>query len=601
MNVQVADIASVPAPVAVMGRYLNTPADGAMATFDDRLDGWLQTAIERGIIGSLLGELAFIPIPESARKKVPCEAVVIGGMGEFGTFTRDDLRYMMSNVALSVRLLGFDRFTTVLIGTGNQGLSLDRSVHGILEGILEAFDHFPASYSPKLEVTICIRDSQRARKVHQELKLVEKMAKSNADSDQVEVGPLIPQSRSEASKKETRQGGKARTNANRITITLKDDPALKDRSLADKTSPIEYAALTSTAVVPVRTQMVQTYFLNRLPARLMATVLEVDQQEQLGQILTQYLVPHDFHTLIHGDESLILVLDNTTAAIPWEMACFKKFDHSRYYGTELNLTRQFRTVRTVAPGIAPPVNGFLNVLIVADPAGGRYHLDGARKEAQAVLDVLAEAKKTWKEALQIRVTVRVGSIDPDQNKCQVPLPVVPKELGEPNERCDPLDILGLLLTESYDVIHFAGHGVFEPATGRMGWVFGEDCILSATEILKMRRVPRLVFGNACHSAEVTSSTSPEAMVGLAEAFFQQGIENYIGTGWAVNDDLAVPFAAEFYRAALGVENQKPNTLSEAAGIARALIRSLKPQSTSWGAYQYYGQPDAKLIELGSSK
>jgi hypothetical protein len=162
-QVRVGDICVLKTPVAVVGRYLDTPATGAMGGFDVRLDGWLQKAIERGIICSLLGELAFIPIPRFAHRTVRCDTLIVAGMGEVGRFAREDLAYLLSNVSLSTRLLGHGEFATVLIGTGNRGMSAARSVRGIVEGVIAAFDHFPTDRSTRMGVTFCVRTPEIAR------------------------------------------------------------------------------------------------------------------------------------------------------------------------------------------------------------------------------------------------------------------------------------------------------------------------------------------------------------------------------------------------------------------------------------------------------
>jgi hypothetical protein len=136
----------------------------------------------------------------------------------------------------------------------------------------------------------------------------------------------------------------------------------------------------------------------------------------------------------------------------------------------------------------------------------------------------------------------------------------------------------------------------------MGWVFDENCTLSAAEIFRVRQVPRLVFANACLSA-VTAELAQQQrhQVGLAEAFFGRGIENYVGTGWEVNDVLAVAFAVQFYSQALGLRRSTgdqvvgtapPATLGDALASAR---KAILHQGSTWGAYQHYGQGNAKLL------
>jgi CHAT domain-containing protein len=147
------------------------------------------------------------------------------------------------------------------------------------------------------------------------------------------------------------------------------------------------------------------------------------------------------------------------------------------------------------------------------------------------------------------------------------------------------------------VIHFAGHGIFdENSPAHSGWVFGKDCIVSAREIFRARRVPRLVFANAYFSAAVTPGQALTAaemnrqLAGLAEAFFERGILNYIGTGWPVEDLPAVTFATTFYESVLQGE--------PLGGALSAARQQILEQGPSWGAYQHYGQVAARLVRPG---
>ena len=187
--------------------------------------------------------------------------------------------------------------------------------------------------------------------------------------------------------------------------------------------------------------------------------------------------------------------------------------------------------------------------------------------------------------------------------------------------CDALETLSLLMHNQFDIVHYAGHGVFEPGDGRRGWVFNKDCVITAKEIFKIHQVPRLVFANACLSSRTLDSKEalPQVsiqQVGLAEAFFARGIENYIGAGWKVDDDEAEVFALDFYLAALGVgrtpegapklnDEAPPGTLGEALAEARLnLVRNAPKRvasgvSKTWGAYQHYGRVNAKLLPFSN--
>ncbi len=165
------------------------------------------------------------------------------------------------------------------------------------------------------------------------------------------------------------------------------------------------------------------------------------------------------------------------------------------------------------------------------------------------------------------------------------------------EECDIVKILNLIFNEEFDLIHFAGHGTFDADDPpKSGWVFGENLILSAHEIFRLRRVPRLVFANACFSSGLPTVESNRQLAGLAEAFFNRGIENYIGAGWQVSDEHAVKFAQTFYQKT--IENGL--TLGEALSESRMSIspqhtEGVLPTDSTWGAYQHYGNPNSQMV------
>jgi hypothetical protein len=329
-----------------------------------------------------------------------------------------------------------------------------------------------------------------------------------------------------------------------------------------------FSALSKDAVVPVREVEVQSFFAAGTAERLMSSTT-LEEQTEYGQLLATYLIPQDFRPLIEEEDELTLILDRSTASFPWEMACFKSTRGTTFFGPDRKLTRQFRTM-LASPGLTPPLNRSLKVLVIADPAPEpEFQLPGARQEGRAVVKVLDRLRK--ENNLDITIHEHIGA-----------------------SACDPVEILALLLSEEFDIVHFAGHGVFdEKDPSHSGWVFGRDRILSAREIFRARRVPQMVFANACFSAVIkdrqamTADEMNRRLAGLAEAFFERGIQNYIGAGWPVDDIPAVEFASIFYQNALAEE-----TLGDSLAAAR---KAIMRQGSTWGAYQHYGQVNAKLI------
>lgn len=332
-----------------------------------------------------------------------------------------------------------------------------------------------------------------------------------------------------------------------------------------------FSAITKQAVIPVREISIQSTYAERA-AELLKESRGAEDQHKYGKLLHSYLMPEDFQHMIDMTP-LTLIVDRSTAAFPWEMAAFERHGKVIFYGPGRQLTRQFRTTLSGAPGlIASSLPNRLRVLIIADPAPeADLQLPGAREEGRAVVKILQGMKE--KQGLDITIEQRIGG-----------------------DECDPVELLALILSEEFDLIHYSGHGDFdEKNPSKSGWIFGKEHVLSARDIFRARRVPRLIFANACFSGVVRSGKpftlqeSNRSLAGLAQAFFERGVQNYIGTGWPVDDAAALQFAKVFYTEALTGKE-----LGVSLSKARAAILT---SGSTWGAYQHYGQATAKLIAL----
>jgi pimeloyl-ACP methyl ester carboxylesterase len=545
-----ADVTQIEVPVIAIGHYKGLAPVSAEGEVDKALDYWITRAGQQGIIGADLGELFFIPV---TKKQISANAVLLAGMGEEGRFTKDDLRYLMANVTYAVSASKLDTFGTVLIGSGAGNLSKKRALRGMVEGIGDALSRLPE----RGRVTKVIVVEYKKAYYHDIIKTLTSFQEEKVLPDlQLKVTSReLPLSKHPTKKERPSDIASESLPETRITVE-------REKEI------FRFSALSKDAVIPVREVEVQSFFASGTAERLMSSVTPEEQMEY-GQLLTTYLIPQDFRQIIEDADSLTLILDRSTASFPWEMACFKSTRAITFFGPDLKLTRQFRTMLS-SPGLAPPLNRMLRVLVIADPAREpELQLPGARREGRQVVSVLNGFKN--KKGLDVTVVERIGA-----------------------SACDPVEILALILNEEFDIVHYAGHGIFdEKDPSHSGWVFGRDCILSAREIFRARRVPRLVFANACFSAVIkerkamTADEMNRRLAGLAEAFFERGIQNYIGAGWPVDDDPAVEFASLFYQKALAGE-----PLGEALAAARYKI---KGQGSTWGAYQHYGQVNGKLI------
>jgi hypothetical protein len=583
-------------------------------------------------------------------------------MGEPGHFAADDLRYLISNVTVAVKCLGNRQLgvenlgfgkppadaagqpwlkcqlSIPLIGTRRQEMSVEEALRGFLEGILDGYqrfaviadavtyhrEHFVEAVRQPLFVALVEADQDRAKQIYEALKLIAEDSEMKAAGAAQAAGPcvLIKELRLEVGNgtvapdpilepsprdtdpdipvtllRVTRRASAATT----LAPTTGRPPGVATGEL------FQYSALSEAAAVAVREVELNSHLLSLLPDRL--TNGSPAERESFGTFFADYLIPEDFRPLTEGPAGLTLVVDETTAAYPWEMAARKRYARTNFLGTRLAVSRQFRTTQAPAPSSPPPLNQELKVLLIADPAAASPNLPSlphARDEALAVVDVLNNARLAWRDEYVFKVTVRVGS---DQNPESPQLETIRRRYDWVDAgRCNPLELASLIVSEHFDVIHYAGHGALDRATRRAGWVFDQNCFLSAADIFRVRQVPRLVFANACFSAVTTDRADQRGQgVGLAQAFFALGIPNYIGPGWQVDDACALECARWFYTYILSLHGptddeirigrSPPAVIGYALRDARRRTFQFSNSSSSWGAYQHYGRIGDKLLPL----
>ena len=548
---------NVKVPIAICPRYEGMALAGPAKEFDRQLDSWLTRTVDLGMIGSGLGQLFPIHFQSSQEpKRVKVDALLLVGMGQPGDFAADDLRYLMSNVTVAVKSMRQDGFSTMLIGTRRNELTIGQAVRGFLQGIVDGYARFRViadavtfhrdlmreSAENSLRISLVEGDPERAERILEEFRAVaeegsiprlqlewargDDVAEDPPDDpNSTDVDPYVPVTLIRVTKSSTTPTATSAPNSAPLGPTGID--------------VFEYSGISDVAAVTVRQIEVNPYLVRELPDR-MANASSLEEREALGLFFTNILIPDDFQKLADGNDDLSIEVDDTTAAIPWEMAAHKKHSKTSFLGTTAGVSRQFRTMLSPTPGSPPALNRHIKLLVIADPAPGNLRLPFARQEGLAVIDVIDHARIKWGGEYEFEVTVRIGShqstdgLKPLLDEIRQRGPWIASA-----EPCDPFKLALLIVNEHFDVIHFAGHGAFDRRTRRAGWVFDQDCFLSAQEIFRVRQVPRLVFANACFSSVTTSQNEQRGqLVGLAQAFFARGIPNYIGTAWEVDDACA---------------------------------------------------------------
>jgi pimeloyl-ACP methyl ester carboxylesterase len=576
------DISTVDVPVVLIGQYQNFPPGGAGAAMDRKVGKLISRGYESGMLGMDLGNLFILPLDKLANKssQPTVETIVVAGMGEFGSFSREDLRYLTMNSTLAILGLGYDTFATVLIGSSIDAFSVERTIRSMWWGISDAIDRLRDDEKvEKLTVIFVESNAERqeqVEKIIQGLKALEVKDKDGRKSYVFENLKIAVNDKKDGVPVPPRKRGSRRdAGMTRLTIerTLeKSDPATGKR----ERGKFHVSAITSNAAIPVRDITVNDLIIGQLVDELRYSNSPA-KQEKYGKLLHSILMPEDFQKVIDTDKALGLILNREASVVPWEMLCFGGTGRaSSNLGIDLRLSRQFTSIRANVPSAAPAMNDQFKALVIADPAPEpELQLAGARREGVKLKEYFRQLQTEMRDTIDLQFQVCIGA-----------------------EECDIVKILNLIFNEEFDIVHFAGHGTFDADDpSNSGWVFGKNLILSAHEIFRLRRVPRLVFANACFSAGLPTVESNRQLAGLAEAFFERGIENYIGAGWQVSDEHATSFATKFYEGTIAKQLPLGEALSEARTSICSRHTTVVPSDSTWGAYQHYGNPNTRLVDL----
>ena len=156
------------------------------------------------------------------------------------------------------------------------------------------------------------------------------------------------------------------------------------------------------------------------------------------------------------------------------------------------------------------------------------------------------------------------------------------ETGELVDPEDPQALRAELLGGSFHVLHYMGHGSFDPESGEgsLSWG-GPDCKselrgahLATT--LKDAGALRLVVLNACDTAKTPAAAGSNPFAGVATALLQAGIPAVAAMQSPIGDTAAIAFSGSFYgRLALG------RPVEEAIAEGRHALFSLRPHEMDW--------------------
>ncbi len=111
-----------------------------------------------------------------------------------------------------------------------------------------------------------------------------------------------------------------------------------------------------------------------------------------------------------------------------------------------------------------------------------------------------------------------------------------------------------ILNGDHQILHFMGHGDFQPA-------IGEGCLLFETSDKRSDRIPagalatklgdlsslRLVVLNACHGGAIRGGEGRDPFAGVAASLVRRGLPAVVAMQLPISDAAAIAFSRTFYR------------------------------------------------------
>jgi CHAT domain-containing protein len=592
------DLRFVTQPIMV-GHYEQDAISGAEAIIDrDLVDLALSERYNLGLYAGPVGTaVVVLRMPNDAeRMRGSLCGAVVTGLGPYdGTLAANTLteavragalRYLLEYGNCSGRRSGTVALSTLLLGyNSTASLTIAAAVEALVRGVAEANVKFKQSTNDwltigSLEIVELYLDTAIAT-MHA---LTDLAARMSGAIDRMGMRLEVPQELHRG------PGIRQRFNGSRAIaywprmIVTEAGPDRDDISGAfsgarpradDRIPPQQRVAIAERLrfVHVGQRARAETIVQQRQPGLLETLIAQQIQvhsyQPEFCRTLFQLMVPHEFKDAARQLARIVLVLDGYTANLPWELMLADQEPLAvcahmiRQLSTSTFRRRVRQTLHPLAYVIGnPSTKNFFQMFPHPNrqPADGLDSLAGAEQEAEVVVEALS------RQGYQVESAI--------------------------GQERHALDVLTPLYQRPYRIIHIAAHGLFEEPGGdgiaRTGVVLSDGLLLGAAEIGQMEVVPDLVFLNCCHLAQAqpTSVAYNRLAYSIARELIEIGVRCVIAAGWAVDDDAAYTFAEIFYRGIL----QDKLQFGDAVFEARKETYRKHGSSSTWGAYQAYGDP-----------
>jgi hypothetical protein len=554
----------------VVGHYRGDGINGAEAHLDRMLGGRMTNRRRLGLYADEIGttELVLDAADET-------RGAIVVGLGDAGRLSLGELRRTLTRGLLRYAAYWLEKrkstggdigekitVSTLLVGSGEGGLPAGTCVTALAEALYRA-QRALAGQGAFGAIEIIELYEHRALQILRQLKRMESHGSTGFLRCEREI--------------RSGEGGRRRIAIEEdrewyqpVNITM--EPLAETRA-PDEQPRMRFVVPTDMARAEAAVLPTHKIFVDNFIKQSIAGRSGGQYGGSPGRALFELLIPDLLKERTRDDRHLRLILDQKTAAYPWEL-----MDDRRPWDDEDGpvdkdrkppavragmvrqlVTRSFRQRLVRARGAKALIIGDPRGDVVDTAASAFPELPGAQFEAEAVGEKLA-------------------------SKC-----TVTKLIGK-SVRAD--DVVMQLCANDWSLIHIAAHGTLYALDGNAtGVVLADGMILTADMLRQLLPVtPELVFVNCCHLGNTDSppvlGNPHEFAASIATGLIDMGVTAVIAAGWAVDDQAASQFAQTFYEEMLGGA-----TFAVAVKTARAKIYEQFPGQTTWGAYQCYGEPD----------
>jgi CHAT domain/Lecithin:cholesterol acyltransferase len=605
VRVQAKDLRFLTQPILV-GHYERDPIAGPQRLIDSELlDGELSQRHSLGLYAGPLGTAsAVLRVPnELERARGSLRGAVVTGLGPYDgglsvsklteAVRAGTLRYLLH----LADVLGRDErevsLATLLLGyNSSANFTVEGSIEALVRGVMEANARF--FETTRLNIRVGRLDIvelyiDTAITAVYSLRRMESRLAALADQLQTQLVCNPALERGEGRRQRLFDAG-AGSYWPRLIITAADGPEPQSAPAADAApatvlaDTLKFLYIGQRARAESQLHQRQPGLIERLVRQQIASTV---WNEDFGRMLFQLMVPHDFKDLGRQLEQVVLVVDETTANLPWELMLAD------------DLTRDDDDTRPLA----------LQMAAVRQLSSAQYRRQVRQSIERSALVIGNPSTKGFKEAFSIGET-RYAEDPADLPGAKAEAEAVAKLLAAMGYQVTSLtygesasNVLAALFHRPWRMLHISAHGIFglRHADGRhrSGVLLSDGLLITAAEIGSMEVVPDVVFLNCCHLGTVDVGRQGNKLAAsIARELIDNGVRCVVVAGWAVDDKGAQLFGETFYQELL----LRRRPFGEAVFKARHAVYNAKPSDITWGAFQAYGDPAwrAEPRALGSA-